>query len=704
MIMINRIKKRILILFLLIIPVISISQTVNWTQTFSPAEPNPDANESGKYIAVSNNNEIYFTGIYSDTIDFDYGTGVTNLIADGAEGFIIKLNSNGVLQWAGKFEGTGYFTPDDITTDNDGNIVMIGTYFYTVDVDPGISVTNMVSNNSKQVALLKINNSGDLIWAKQIGSNITSERCYALKTDSFNNILVMGNFSNQIDADPDTSSQIIDAGISTQLFILKLNPNGQLNWVYHTSGEYNSYIKGQKLVVDNSGSIYATGWFRDSIAFDPNDSISTLIGLGFSDIFILKLSSLGNLEWVQAIGSNYQFANEQGAGIVLDNTSSIYITGTFRGIVDFDNGPAINQLYSNTSESPFILKLDTNGAYIWAKCLLSSYLGRGTDLELDCANNIVICGMFQGTIDFDPSANNLNATSAVRDGFIGKYSNNGNLMWAYKVGGVSNDEYISVIRDSDWNFYSSGYFYNEVDFDPSGNTDLHNANSSLSGVFLQKWYGFPCTISDSIMCQGDTCIFFGTPLTNSGTFNNSTSSILFGCDSINVLNLTVLTAISDSVSIVPATCGNNNGSISITPSGGAGTYTFLWSNSNTSSTITGLYGQPTDSLYVTITDANGCTLTDTAIVNCLTIIAENNMETNFNIYPNPANGIFTLTFENDNQYQIEIYNILGENIFKSQIFKQQMTKEINLSGFSKGIYFVKIDNEEQIYMKKIVLN
>ena len=162
-------------------------------------------------------------------------------------------------------------------------------------------------------------------------------------------------------------------------------------------------------------------------------------------------------------------------------------------------------------------------------------------------------------------------------------------------------------------------------------------------------------------------------------------------------------AITDSVTIVPATCGSNNGSASVTPSGGAGTYTFLWSNGNTTSTVTGLSGQPADTLIVTITDSIGCTLTDTAIVSCVTGIAENNEEADFAVYPNPTNGKITVAVARGVINSIVIYNVLGEKIYSLQEGISGK-KEIDLGIQSPGFYYLKAITEKGTACKKIVIN
>lgn len=163
-------------------------------------------------------------------------------------------------------------------------------------------------------------------------------------------------------------------------------------------------------------------------------------------------------------------------------------------------------------------------------------------------------------------------------------------------------------------------------------------------------------------------------------------------------------AITNSVTIIPPTCGNNNGSASVTPSGGIGNYTYLWSNGNTTSLIIGLTGQPTDTLLVTITDSLGCWHKDTAIVTCTTGIAENNSETVFTISPNPFSS--STTFQTINFFStttLIVYNSFGQIV--RQIDNLTGQKSIfHRSNLPSGLYFIRLmQDNKTIATHKLII-
>jgi gliding motility-associated-like protein len=83
------------------------------------------------------------------------------------------------------------------------------------------------------------------------------------------------------------------------------------------------------------------------------------------------------------------------------------------------------------------------------------------------------------------------------------------------------------------------------------------------------------------------------------------------CVTIQTVTITEPAALLSNPTSTAASCGNNNGTADAVASGGTGPYTYAWSNSQTTATLSGLAG---GSYSVTVTDANGCTTTSTVIV------------------------------------------------------------------------------------------
>lgn len=94
-----------------------------------------------------------------------------------------------------------------------------------------------------------------------------------------------------------------------------------------------------------------------------------------------------------------------------------------------------------------------------------------TDVTIDSEKNYLVAGKFNGTADMDPGTGVSNLTSANMDIFVGKYSSDGSLLWAYSISGAgSNDDPRDIKTDAQNNVYLSGIITGITDIDPSSNT------------------------------------------------------------------------------------------------------------------------------------------------------------------------------------------------------------------------------------------
>jgi len=130
---------------------------------------------------------------------------------------------------------------------------------------------------------------------------------------------------------------------------------------------------------------------------------------------------------------------------------------------------------------------------------------------------------------------------------------------------------------------------------------------------------------------------------------------------------------------------------------------YIWSNSSTASTI----DVNADGWYsVTVSDDNGCDVSDSVYVVLDTKIDNINNKFGVSIYPNPNNGQFILSINlaNENNAVVEITNIEGQVLFNEQI-KNSKTKEFDLRNFASGMYFIQIHsaNKMNIHILYIII-
>lgn len=380
--------------------------------------------DCGNAIAVDKKGNVYTTGYFAGTVDFDPGAGSYNLTATGSSNmFISKLDSAGNFVWAKAMVGSGTCIGNAIAVDSLGNVYTTGPFTGTIDFDPGTATLNMTATGTgvKDIFISKLDTSGNFVWAKQIGgsSGITMPNAIAL--DNSGNVYTTGYFYNIVDFDPGTGVSNLTAVGYNDIFVLKLDNAGNFVWAKQFEGS--SYELGLGIAVDRSNNVYTTGFFYNTVDFDPGTGTYNMTNTGTYDMFISKLDGAGNFVWAKQFGGT-QYA--EGHSIKTDASGNVYTTGLFQGTIDFDPGSTAFNLTSVGSYDVFISKLDPSGNFVWAKSMGGAAEDYGHCIAIDASDNVYTTGSFLGTVDFDPDAGvyNLTPAGSSSDIFVHKISQN----------------------------------------------------------------------------------------------------------------------------------------------------------------------------------------------------------------------------------------------------------------------------------------
>jgi hypothetical protein len=357
------------------------------------------------------------------------------------------------FQWVKSWNGdtlAAHIFNNYIATDVFNNVYTAGNFTDTANFQPGNDTFRLISNGKRDMYISKLDDAGNLIWAKQIGSVNDYESLTGITTDSSGNVYSVGQFSNTIDFDPGPNTFNLTSNIYEALFILKLNASGEFVWAKKIGGPGSGQFTDIK--VDNWGNVYTTGTFFDTYDFDPGSSIFNLNGGANGDVFVLKLDESGNFVWAKKIGG--QSVDYSGA-ISLDASENVCVVGGFSSSVDFDPS---NLTYNLTTGDPnnldvFVLKLNSTGDFLWAKQIGGTWTDMATSITSAPQGCMNIVGEFSNTVDFNPGLDSFNLNSNNSQGlFILKLDSIGNFIWAKQMEGLYA---LSVITDVSGNVYTS---------------------------------------------------------------------------------------------------------------------------------------------------------------------------------------------------------------------------------------------------------
>jgi hypothetical protein len=512
--------------------------TYGWTAAATTAAYNGTL-LSGSSTAIDPLGNVYTTGRFSGTVDFDPSVGGTaNLTSVGSSDiFIQKLNALGDLIWVKQIGNTNYDDAKGITLDAMGNIYTIGVFTGAVDFDPSSGDSTMLTSNGfTDIFIQKLNAAGNFVWAKSMGGG-SYDYGYDVAVDAAGNVYTTGSFQFVADFDPGVSTANLTSSGLTDIYVCKLDALGNYVWAKSMGSTNGDNANG--IALDASGNIYTAGYFSGTVDFDPGSGTDTLSSSGNYDMFIQKLNASGNYVWAKRMGSsNYDVAND----ITLDASGNVFTTGYFFGTVDFDPNSGTASLNSNGNNDIFIQKLDINGNYVWAKNMGGSSADFAHSIALDAIGNIYTTGGFQGTADFDPSSGstaNLTANGAFgySDIYINILDASGNYLWAKRMGGSLGDEGLGIALDAIGNVYTTGFFQGTVNMNPLGGTETKVGNNY--GIFTQKIMSCnTASIINASICSGSNYTFNGIAQTTTGFYTDTLINAT-GCDSIIVLNLTV---------------------------------------------------------------------------------------------------------------------------------------------------------------------
>lgn len=244
--------------------------------------------------------------------------------------------------------------------------------------------------------------------------------------DGLGNVYVIGTYSSTISFNTTT----LNVAGAKDIFISKYNSNGDPAWVQRITGDGNDEAKD--IVVDNNGDIFVTGEVSTNAGFfnTPADvrsgSITRKTTNGTSDVFVVKYSKDGALQWSKIYGGG---SSEQGTSIAL-HTTGIYITGVFGATTTVFGTITLQALGTLGKNDIFVAKLNYSGDVIWAVSGGGFENDFASSIAVDSDGNAYITGNFSSPATFRSysGASAMYSSNATPDIFIAKYNTNGNLV------------------------------------------------------------------------------------------------------------------------------------------------------------------------------------------------------------------------------------------------------------------------------------
>jgi len=240
-------------------------------------------------LVIDAADNVYLTGAFMGTTDFDPGPGTFNLTSAGNyDMYVAKLDNGGTLQRVDAFGSWGADVGNCLTLDAAGNLFAGGNFQNTVDFDPGPGTFNLTSAGGQDAVVFKLDNSGDFIWARGVGGP-GADALGGLGIDNAGNVVVGGYFTGTADFDPGPGTFNLTSAGNSDIFVTQLDGDGNFVWAGRMGGpNHDGY---GSLGAGPSGNVYLAGFFQGTADFDPGPGTVDLTSAGTQDAFLAQLTT-----------------------------------------------------------------------------------------------------------------------------------------------------------------------------------------------------------------------------------------------------------------------------------------------------------------------------------------------------------------------------------------------------------------------------
>ncbi len=501
-------------------------------------------NDVAYAIVADSIGNVYVSGSFENTLDFDPGPEMLELVSAGSTDiFIAKYNSSGALLWAKSAGGPEDDVAYGIGLDKEGHVYTTGYFGNTCDFDPGSSGHELSSYGDADIFILKLDTAGQFIWVQQMGG-IGQDEAYSIALDKTGNILTTGSFSDTADFDPSPEVMNVGSNGLSDIFISKISPNGDFIWARAVGGT--DIDVANSITTDEEEDVILTGFYSDTVDFDPGAEIHLLSAEGQKDIFILKLNSDGQWQWGDTFGAD---EDDEGNSIICDKAGNVYSTGSFRKLVDFNPDPPVVNIQSHGLTNVYVSKLDPDGHYVWAK----NFYGQGDEgkgITLDNLGNIYTTGSFSASTDFDPGLLQLSLFTNNQNVFISKLSPDGAFVWVHQLSGSTGAQGNAIATRSSAYVYCAGNYLSTIDLDPTIGIDLNGNHGPNEDFFILQLKQCEPQATDIFVnaCEPYLAPDGITVWTISGTYQSIIPTNL-GCDSVITVHLTIAVPVEIDVTV-----------------------------------------------------------------------------------------------------------------------------------------------------------
>lgn len=278
--------------------------------------------------------------------------------------WIIKIDSNGIMEWQKTYGGNDIDILKTIVKSNDGGYILAGSSLSNISGEK--------TENSRGFGgdywILKIDTQGNIIWQRTLGGN-NGDYVKFIQPTSDGNYIIGGDAISNISGEK-TENSICN---SVDTWIIKLDNNGQIIWDKTIGGDNTEWMGNIRETNDN-------GFIIGAMSGSDISGYKTEASNGNRDYWIVKLDKFGNVEWEKTLGGS---ENDQLTSIVQANDGDYVFGGWSTSNISGDKTED-----SNGALDYWMVKLNMNSSDYSTSSYSSITICEGNDLELNADSGV----------------------------------------------------------------------------------------------------------------------------------------------------------------------------------------------------------------------------------------------------------------------------------------------------------------------------
>jgi PKD repeat protein len=362
----------------------------------------------------------------------------------GRDGWIVKTNKAGTIEWQKSLGGTNDDYIYAIKQVPGGGYILAGKS-YSNDGD----VTGHHSaDTTSDCWVVKVNSSGTIEWQKSLGGSADEQGTDVLPTTDGGYIVS----ANTTSGDGDVTGYHSGSG-NNDGWIIKLNSTGIIQWQKCIGGNNVDEVRSLLQVAD--------GYVLAGMSQSTDGDLAGVARHNYTDYWVVKLNNTGTIQWQKCYGGS---SDDIGDAICQTTDGNYVMTG-----LSFSNDGDVSDHHSTSSSTDiWVIKISPTGTLLWQKSFGGSMDDEGYTITATPDGGVAIAGY---TFSNDGDVTMHYGTTNNADIWALKLSASGSLEWQKSFGGTLDDMASSTRQTANGGYLITGAT-NSTDYDVTGNHGL----------------------------------------------------------------------------------------------------------------------------------------------------------------------------------------------------------------------------------------